>query len=66
MLYQLQNNYQDDTRWQLVANATFTNKLKAINKAKELSKDSIVYGTVRVISESDEVIGTFIGGRRYD
>lgn len=64
MRYQLQNNYQDDTRWQIIE--TVTNKMTAIKKAKDYSKDSICYGTVRIVSESDEVIGTFIGGRRYD
>ena len=63
MEYQLQNNYQDDTRWQLIE--TLKSKVKAVNKAKKLSKDSIVYGTIRVISSDDKIIGTFIGGKKY-
>jgi hypothetical protein len=61
MSYYIQQRYQD-SGWETLKDYNFSNLKKAQLTAKQLSENSIAYGTVRVIDGRGEVCGVFIEG----
>lgn len=58
-IYKLQNRYQD-SGWEDL-DLVFYSRVEAIEKAVELSRNSICYGMVRVVCRG-RVIETFVAG----
>ena len=60
--YQLQNCYQDSS-WENLDDEAFSDPLLAEARAKELAKDAICYGMVRVVDlNKAKIIATFPAG----
>jgi len=61
--FRLQNKYQD-SGWKNLDNVKFYQQDLASTQARNLSKNSIFYGMVRVIdSKTKQVIATFTNGQ---